>query len=240
MVKKKIPLFFIVYLMIFITSFQYIPIAKGLTESFTDPENDVFRIDFLNERIDKVSDHNQLDIINISLNLDNQFTNVTFLGNITGYDMECSIYLFENYNPSNLIFEYSVYYSNISGTGFRVIFVKYTLSGEEYSFEFWNNTIGWTSSNISADNIGSFSDYTIEATIPKAALMVYDNTTWFALSSSYEGNSQYLDCAPDSFCPIEVTPENFGFEIFLVAAIVIVIIFAFYFIRKKRLKKPLY
>ncbi|MFX1498211.1 MAG: hypothetical protein ACFFBH_11835 [Promethearchaeota archaeon] len=240
MKKKKIFVILIFYFIIFTSSLYQAPRVKAFIDSHEDPENDVFRIDLVNQKIDKVSSHPQLDITNISLNvtLDSRHVNVTFLGNITGYDMECNIYFFENYNPNNLTFEYSVYYSNLTGTGFKVILVKYIPIGDQYDFNFWDNiTESWISSNTSASIIGSFSAYSIEATIPPAAFTISENTTWFALSTRYEGNYIYLDIAPDSFSPVQVTTESFPFEILIFVAIIIVVIFGFYFYRKKKLDK---
>lgn len=238
--KKKAYLIILVYIIVFILVLHQSPRAKAIVDSYIDPENDVFRIDTLNQNIEKVSTHPQLDITNIALNITSQYSNVTFLGNISGYNMECNIYFFKNYNPDNLVFEYGVHYSNFTGTGFKVILVKYILNGEEYDFEFWNNTINdWTPFNNSADSVGSFSDYTIEATIPQLAFTIDENTTWFVLSSSYEGSYIYLDAAPDSFSPIRETNGAFPFEIFIFAAVIIIVIFVFYFIRKKRLNRPL-
>jgi len=235
MIKRKISTLILLCLILIIITFQYIPVVKGLTESFTDPQNDIFKIDFENNRVEKVSSHDEIDIVNGSL--DGQYMNVSFVGNITGYDMECNIYFFENYNPNNLIFEYGVHYSNFTGTGFNVIFVKFIPSGDEYDYEFWNNTAGWTSSNISADSIGTSSDYVIEATIPILALSIHDNITWFAVSTSYIGSIGYLDCAPDSYCAIEVT-DGFPTEIILFIGIAAFVgIGAFYLYKKRKPKQ---
>lgn len=238
MEKRKITLILILLFIIFTTSLYQAPRAKAFIESHVDPENDVVRIDSYDQK-KIVSTQPQVDIINIALNvgLNNQYTNVSFLGNITGYNMECNIYFFENYNPNNLIFEYGVHYSNFTGTGFKVILVKYILNGDQYDFEYWNNiSNNWTPDNTSADSIGSFSDYTIEATIPQLAFTINENTTWFVLSSYYDGNYFYLDAAPDSFSPIR---ENNGFDyvyIYIVVAIIIVVIFICYFYRRKKIK----
>ncbi len=232
--KRKISSLILLCLILFIISFQYIPVVKGLTESFTDPQDDIFKIDFENNNVEKVSSHDEIDIINI--NLDEQYTNVTFAGNITGHDMECNIYFFENYNSNNLIFEYGVHYSNFTGTGFNVIFVKYIPSGDDYDYEFWDHGV-WTSSNISAEIIGNSSDYVIEATIPILALSIHDNITWFAVSTYYIGSIGYLDCAPDSYCAIEVT-DGFDYRIIVFIGIIAFVgIGAFYFYKKRKPKQ---
>ena len=236
MIKRKISLLILLCLTLFIISFQYIPVVKGLTDSFTDPQNDIFKINFENNNIEKVSSHDEIDII--SGNLDGQYTNVSFAGNITGYDMECNIYFFEHYDPNNVIFEYGVHYSNFTGTGFNMIFVKYILSGDEYEYQFWNNTVGWTSSNISADIIGTSSDHAIEATIPdNSSLIIYDNITWFVVSTYYSGSFGYLDCAPDSYCPIEETGLPLTQIILIIAIVAFVGIGAVYFYKKRKPKQ---
>jgi len=237
--KRKISLLILLCLILFIISFQYIPVVKGLTKSFTDPQNDIFEIDFENNSIKKVSSHDEIDIVNITLDLDRQYTNVSFAGNITGHDMECNIYFFENHNPDNLIFEYGVHYSNFTGTGFKVIFVKYIPSGDEYDYEFWDG-MDWTTSNTSAEIIGNSSDYVIEATIPihdNITLSIHENITWFVVSTYYTGVFGYLDCAPDSYCPIEVT-DGFPTEIILFIAIAAFVgIGAFYLYKKRKPKQ---
>ncbi|MFX0026409.1 MAG: hypothetical protein ACFE8M_08325 [Candidatus Hermodarchaeota archaeon] len=235
MIKRKISSLILLCSILFIISFQYIPVVKGLTESYTDPQNDVFKIDFETNNVEKVSSHDEIDIVNITL--DGQYTNVTFAGNITGHDIECNIYFFEHYNKDNLIFEYGVHYSNFTGTGFNVIFVKYILSGDEYEYQFWNDTIGWTPSNISADIIGTSSDYVIEATIPDLALSIHESITWFVVSTYYLGSIGYLDCAPDSYCPIEETGINWNQIILFIVIAAFVGIGAFYFYKKRKPKK---
>lgn len=232
--KRKISLLIILFIILFTIPFPCFPVVKALTESYSDPPNDIFRIDYQNEVIEKVSSHDEIDIINIFL--DEQYTNITFAGNITEQEMECNIYFFENYNQSNVIFEYGVHYSNLTGTGYKVIFVKYNRSGEDdYNYEFWNNTIGWTSSNISADIIGNSSDYFIEAEIPEDALILYDNITWFAISRYYEGYNLFLDCAPDSYCPVKETNVNFMNQIFLFIGIAVIVgVAAIIYYKKKK------
>jgi len=236
MIKRKIYSLILLCSILFIISFQYIPVVKGLTKSYTDPQNDVFKINFETNNVEKVSSHDEIDIVNI--NLDGQYTNVSFAGNITGHDIECNIYFFEHYNKDNLIFEYGVHYSNFTGTGFNVIFVKYIPSGDEYEYQFWNNTIGWTSSNISADIIGTSSDYVIEATIPgNSSLIINDNIIWFAVSTYYSGSIGYLDCAPDDYCPIEETGLPITQIILFIVIAAFVGIGAFYFYKKRKPKK---
>lgn len=233
MIKRKIFSLILLCSILFTISFQYIPVVKGLTESFSDPQNDVFKIDFETNNIEKVSSHDEIDIVNITL--DGQYTNVTFAGNITGHDMECNIYFFEHYDPNNVIFEYGVHYSNFTGTGFNVIFVKYILSGDEYDYEFWDG-MDWTTSNTSAEIIGNSSDYVIEATIPDLALSIHDNITWFVVSTYYSGSIGYLDCAPDDYCPIEETGIPIIQIILIIAIVAFVGIGAFYFYKKRKLK----
>lgn len=232
MIKKKIFLLIIFCIISITILFQCFPVVKALTENYSDPQNDILKIDYQNEMIEKVSSHDELDIINIAL--DEQYTNITFAGNITGHEMECNIYFFENYNPNNITFEYGVHYSNLTGKGFKVIFVKYILSGEDdYNYEFWDG-IGWTSSNVSAEVIGNSSDYTIEAEIPEDALTINDNITWFVISRYAEGYNLYLDCAPDSYCPIEESNDTFLYQIFVFIGIAAIIGIAALIFYKKR------
>ncbi|MFX0019888.1 MAG: hypothetical protein ACFFBT_12165 [Promethearchaeota archaeon] len=235
MIKRKIFSLFLLCFILFIISFQYIPVAKGLTESFTDPQNDIFKVELATGNVEIVSSHDEIDIVNIAL--DGQYTNVTFAGNITGHDMNCNIYFFEHYNPNNVIVEYMINYSNFTGKGFIVIFIKYTLSNDTYDLEFWNNTIGWTSSNISADIVGTSSDYVIEATIPISALLIHDNITWFAVSTYEIGSYGYLDCAPDSYCQTDETGLPINEIILFIAIAAFVGIGAIYLYKKRKPKK---
>ena len=229
MIKKKTSLFVIICIIISIIWFQYLPLVKGITESFVDPENDIYRINLTDGNIDKTSSHDEMDIINIAL--DGQYTNVTFAGNITGHDIVCSIYFFENYDSNNMKFEYAVHYSNFTGS-FKVIFIQYNYSGEDIYYKYWNGTL-WSSSNTSAQVIGSFSDYTIEANVPFDAFPIHENVTWFVASTYVEGDYGYLDCAPDSFCPYQESIP--GFEFFTLIGVTIGITAIIITIKKKRL-----
>jgi len=233
--KRKIFSLILLCLILFLISFQYIPVVKGLTESFTDPQNDVFKIERATGNVEIVSSHDEIDIVNITL--DGQYTNVTFAGNITGYGMNCTIYFFKNYNPNNVIVEYMVNYSNFTGMGFNVIFIRYTPVNNTFVMEFWNNTVGWISSKTSADIIGTSSDYVIEATIPISALLIHDNITWFVVSTYVIGAYGYLDCAPDSYCQVEESGLPINEIILFIAIAAFVGIGAFYLYKKRKPKQ---
>ncbi len=236
MIKRKISSLIFLCFVLFLISFQYIPVVKGLTESYTDPQNDIFKLERATGNVEIVSSHDEIDIVNITL--DGQYTNVTFAGNITGHDIECSIYFFENYNPDNIIFEYAVHYSNFTGMGFNVIFIKFIPSGDKYEYQFWNNTIGWTSSNISADIIGTSSDYVIEATIPdNSSLSIHDNITWYVFSSFFTESFVYIDCAPNSYCAIQETGLPITEIILFIAIVAFCGIGAVYLYKKRKPKQ---
>jgi len=234
MIKRKISSIILLCLILFIISFQYIPVVKGLTESFTDPQNDIYKVELSTGNVEIVSSHDEIDIVNITL--DGQYTNVTFAGNITGHDMNCNIYFFEHYNPNKVIAEYMVNYSNYTGKGFIVTFFKYTLSNDTYILEFWNGT-GWNSSKISAEIIGTSSDYVIEATLPISALSIHDNITWFVVSTCEVGNYGYLDCAPDSYCQTEENGLPINQIILFIAIAAFVGIGAIYLYKKRKPKQ---
>ncbi len=234
MIKRKFALVILLCFVLFVISFQYIPVVKGLTESFSDPQNDVFKVELATGNVEIVSTHDEIDIVNISL--DGQYTNVTFAGNITGHDINCNIYFFEHYNPNNVVVEYMVNYSNFTGSGFNVIFVKYTLTNGTYDLYFWNGTV-WTTSNTSAAIIGTSSDYVIEATIPDLALSIHDNITWFVVSTYEIGSYGYLDCAPDSYCQTEETGLPINQIILFIAIAAFVGIGAYYLYKKRKPKK---
>ena len=236
MIKRKISSIILLCLILFIISFNYITVVKGITESFTDPQDDVFKIELATGNFEIVSSHDEIDIVNITLN--GQYTNVTFAGNITGHNMECYIYFFEHYDSNNIVFEYGVHYSNFTGTGFNTIFEKYIHLGDsQYDYEFWNNTVGWTSSNTSAEVIGNSSDYIIEATIPDLALSIHNNITWYVVSLYPSESFLYLDCAPDSYCQ----PREPGFPLSQIILFIVIAAFvgigAFYFYKKRKLRK---
>lgn len=234
MIKRKFTSLIFLCFVLFLISFQYIPVVKGKTESFTDPQNDVFKVELATGNVEIVSSHDEIDIVNITL--DGQYTNVTFAGNITGHDMNCNIYFFEHYNPNNVVVEYMVNYSNFTGLGFNVIFVKYTLTNGTYNLGFWNGT-DWAPSNTSAAIIGTSSDYVIEATIPIPALTIHDNITWFVVSTYEIGSYGYLDCAPDSYCQTKETGLPINEIILFIAIAALVGIGAFYLYKKRKPKK---
>jgi len=236
MIKRKIYSVILLCFILFVISFQYIPVVKGFTESVTDPQNDIIKIERTTGNVEIVSSHDEIDIVNMTL--DGQYTNLTFAGNITGQKIECTIYFFENYNPNNLIFEYGVHYSNFTGLGFNVILIKFIPSGDDYEYQFWNNTVGWTSSNISADIIGTSSDYVIDAIIPaNSSLVIHENITWYAVSTYFTESFVYVDCAPNSFCAIPETGPDFTQIILFIAIAAFVGIGAFYLYKKRKPKQ---
>ncbi|MFX1494153.1 MAG: hypothetical protein ACFFBZ_07725 [Promethearchaeota archaeon] len=232
--KRKFYTLIFLCLILFLISFQYIPVVKGLTESFSDPQNDIYKVELATGNVEIVSSHDEIDIVNITL--DGQYTKVTFAGNITGYGMNCSIYFFEHYNPNNVIVEYMVNYSNYTGKGLNVIFIKYTPVNDTFVMEFWDNT-NWTTSKTSAEFIGNSSDYAIEATIPISALLIHDNITWFVVSTYIIGGYGYLDCAPDSYCQIGENGFPINQIILFIAIAAFVGIGAYYLYKKRKPKK---
>jgi len=215
--KRKFYFITILSILLFLLTFQSMGIVTARTESFTDPEDDVYRVDFQTMEIKKGNYHDEIDIIELSI--DGQYANVTFAANFTGQDITCAIYFYANYDPNNVTHEYGLFSENFTGT-FDVHFIHFIpISSFAYIIEYWTG-VNWSSSEGSAVSVGSITGNFIEGTVPLAAWTIPDNVTWYIVSTAgnvLEDEYIYMDFAPDKYCPFSTNGDNIipGYDIFL-------------------------
>ena len=215
--KRKFYFITILSILLFLLTFQSMGIVTARTESFTDPEDDVYRIDVQHMDYKKGDYHDEIDITSIAM-VDNYF-NATFAANFEGPDIECTFYLFEHYDPDNETLEYGVSAVNSSAGFSGVYFEHYIPSGIIYFVEVWTGT-GWTFNILDGLNIGSMTGNLVEGTVPPAAWTVPDNVTWYVVSNA--GNPLvdvilYADIAPNEYEPFPTGGDDAipGYDLFI-------------------------
>lgn len=192
-------------------------IVTARTESFTDPENDVVRINMQTSEIDKGDYHDEIDFTSVAM-VDDYF-NATFAANFDGPDISCTFYLFEHYDPDNETFEYSVLAIKSSSAPSGVFFSHYIRMGITYITEVWTGA-GWSFDYNDGYNIGTMIGNLVEGTVPSGAWTVPDNVTWYAESTA--GNPLvdvilYFDKAPDASIGDDGAILGYDLFIFIVA-----------------------
>ena len=206
--KKKIYFLTVLSVILFLLTFQSIGIVTARTESFTDPENDVYRVDIQASDVKKGDYHDEIDITSIAM-VDNYF-NATFAAPFVGADIVCDFFLYEYYDPDTL--EYGIYAVK-SSTGLNdVYFVHYVPSGQIYLSEVWTGG-GWSFDFNDGATVGSMTGNLVEGTVPEAAWTVPDNVTWYVHSLAgrpFVDVIIYADYAPKDFDPY---PSGDGDEI---------------------------
>ena len=218
--KRKLYFITILSILLFLLAFQSMGIVTARTESFTDPEDDVWRIDSQHLDYKKGDYHDEIDITSIAM-VDNYF-NATFAANFEGLDIDCTFELFEHYDPDNEILEYGMCAVNSSAGGISgVYFYHYVPSGlpETYIIEVWTET-GWSFNTLDGLNIGNITGNLVEGTVPPAAWTVPDNVTWYVDTTA--GNADideilYGDIAPDEYEPFPTGGDDAipGYDLFI-------------------------
>ncbi len=211
--KRKFYFITILSILLFLLTFQSMGIVTARTESFTDPEDDVYRIDVQHNDFKKGDYHDEIDITSIAM-VDNYF-NATFAANFTGPDIQCAFYLFEHYDPDNKThFEYEIFAENSS-----VYFVHHVGTGLIQFLEVWTEA-GWSFNFNDGLIIGSIAGNLVEGTVPPAAWTVPDNVTWYVGSTA--GNPLvdvilYADIAPNEYEPFPTGGDDAipGYDLFI-------------------------
>lgn len=215
--KRKFYFITILSILLFLLTFQSMGIVTARTESFTDPENDVYRIDMQTLSFKKGDYHDEIDITSIAM-VDNYF-NATFAANFEGPDIQCTFYLFENYDPKNETHEYGIFAENSSVGGSGVWFVHYVGTGIVQFLEVWTGD-GWSFNFNDGSPVGTMTSNLVEGTVPPAAWTVPDNVTWYVATTA--GNPLvevilYSDFAPDEFFPFPTGDDDAipGYDLFI-------------------------
>ena len=218
--KRKFYFITILSILLFLLTFQSMGLVTARTESFTDPEDDVWRFHHQGFDYKKGDYHDEIDITSIAM-VDNYF-NATFAANFEGPDIYCDFDLFEHYDPDNETLEYGISAQNSSAGGISgVFFVHYVLSGvpDLYFVEVWTGT-GWTFNILDGLNIGNMTGNLVEGTVPPAAWTVPDNVTWYV--DTIAGNADvdeilYADIAPDEYAQFPTGGDDAipGYDLFI-------------------------
>jgi hypothetical protein len=198
--KRKFYFITILSILLFLLTLQAMGLVTARTESFTDPEDDVWRIDEQNWDFQKGDYHDEIDITSIAM-ADNYF-NATFAANLSGPFFQCTFYLFEHYDPDNEIIEYGISAVNVSGVFRGIYFEHYVPTGvpDSYFVEVWTGT-GWSFNILDGLNIGNITGNLFEGTVPPAAWTVPNNVTWYfeTIAGEVNGEIYYADIAPNEF-----------------------------------------
>ena len=217
MSKRVYYMFTILSIILLSLTLQSITPVLGLNVIITDPENDVYRLHVTpsSQDVSKGDYHDEIDIVKLEIN--GQFVNLTFAGNIADWESndsvqtEAEIMLHENftgsYMESLMIYPYYlIYYDNWTNfeLGYRVFFV---LKIEDSPWRlFWNGS-EWVADEDEAMDIGSASDKSIVANVPPGAFVIPDNITYIAASGCNEAIGMYemigySDIAPNKYDPL--------------------------------------
>lgn len=222
--------------LLFLFVLQSLSLVTGKEESFSDPENDVYRFNTSTMAYEKGNYSDNIDIINTAIN--DQYGNVTFAAEFTGADILCTIYLYTNYDPKNVTHEYGIFAQNLTGL-YDVFFIHYIpIGGPFYTIEYWTGA-GWSSNVLSATSIGSISSNFIEGTVPLPAWTVPENVTWYVASAAgdiLEDAYIYADFAPEEYNPYKKDSKDtiLSYDLLIIAGTIIGVSF---FILKRLMKK---
>lgn len=219
--------------LLFLFGLQSLSLVTGKEESFSDPENDVYRFNTSTMAYEKGDYRDNIDIINTAIN--DQYGNVTFATEFTG---SCLVYLYANYDPKNVTHEYGISADNFTGF-YDVFFIHFIpIGGPFYTTEFWTG-IGWAANELSAISIGNVSGNFIEGTVPLSAWTVPENVTWYAVSTAgnlLEDAYIYADFAPEKYNPYKKDSKDTipSYDLLIIAGTIIGVSF---FILKRLMKK---
>ena len=222
--------------LLFLFVLQSLSLVTGKEESFSDPENDVYRFNASTMAYEKGDYLDNIDIINTAIN--DQYGNVTFATNFTGADISCVIYLYANYDPKNVTHEYGIMADNLTGL-YDVFLIHFIpIGGPFYTTEFWDGA-DWSFNELSATSIGSVSGNFFEGTVPLSAWIVPDNVTWYAVSTAgnlLEDAYIYTDFAPEKYNPYRGDSSDTipSYDLLIIAGTIIGVSF---FILKRLMKK---
>ena len=238
--SKRIYYIFAILSILFLSlTFQTFTPAVGLYASVDDPENDVYCTHIIGQdyEMTKGDFHDEIDIV--KLNITEQFFNLTFVGNITdwvGTEPHYTAALiilhtdFKGLDQEPTYPYYSILYQNHSVTGqgadYLGFHVFFTYVLDESTRLYWNETAEWVSNTSLASDIGSASDKSIIADVPKDAYTIPDYIDYIALSvhsvyypSPIEEFIEYLDFAPNKYDPFASEDKIPSYNLFIVVGL---------------------
>ena len=210
MLKRNHYICIISSLVLFYLIFQTFTPVRGLTETKTDPENDVYRILYEETMIvmgatpaPKISQiveppgnldikqgdyHDEVDIVKLEIN--GQNLNLTLAGNINdwvnddNHSTRAFIFLYPDFNLEDFkqgIHPYPFYVAS---------YQNQSVYGPGYKLLLFKDTdnetsylwdgAGWTLTKILSANIGYASGKSIIANVPSGAYIIPDNVSYFA------------------------------------------------------------
>jgi len=225
--RRKISLLAIFTLFVCFSITNLLPLTKGYTYTFSDPEDDVIRE--CDSGIETGDYYDEIDIVKIVIA--DKHVNLTVAGNLAYWNSSYSARIyFSNrfYSSSSTDFSWSPPYfildcENDSST-FEVILERgYSLGGGNFAYEEWNGT-GWedrltaTAANIVTD----VTEHSIIIDIPLAVEPIPDSMLVLVVTCLFLfGDCDYMDFAPalSSFSSSQNGIP--GYDVFILSFIVI-------------------